>query len=363
VIRIALWAAHYTIRPTDLHHVAFAVLVVGEKLNSFQQRFGRTIGVHHGQTSTLTSLVCQVLYVTRFQSFTMSKKSKRARKRKGLQARKHFELNKVKCMTDKPKTARESANTKKNEGAPPDPTITAPRTPTAGSGHTQTEATHKKRDYSQHVVGVIVASRGVISWIWKQRGFSDSHSGSITALATVVLAFLTYKYVSYSQRQWQTMQETLRLERPWIGPTQRGTIFDPKTKRLQGVIWHFQNGGRSVATKVVLDLKFKIGPSPMLLPAVSTFPKSDICENGKLNTGIQSNVAIPGFDISTGIGPSPDIVASFDAIYGGTAGLYIVGCIDYSDSSGVPWYRTNVNEVLIPETNKFTINRLGNEAR
>jgi len=63
MVRIAFRAPHNTIGPTDLHHVAFAVLVIVEKLYRFQQRFGRMIDVRHGQNSTLNYVVCQVLYL------------------------------------------------------------------------------------------------------------------------------------------------------------------------------------------------------------------------------------------------------------------------------------------------------------
>lgn len=50
--------------------------------------------------------------------------------------------------------------------------------------------------------------------------YMTEHHGFMTFLATATIAWLTWTYVDYSGRQWQTMQQQLELsQRPWISPT------------------------------------------------------------------------------------------------------------------------------------------------
>lgn len=72
MVGIALRAPHDAIRPPCSHHIALAVLVVGEELNRFEQRFRGIIGALHGQHSTLKKVVCQVLYLVCSQSLSVS---------------------------------------------------------------------------------------------------------------------------------------------------------------------------------------------------------------------------------------------------------------------------------------------------
>jgi hypothetical protein len=67
--------------------------------------------------------------------------------------------------------------------------------------------------------------------------------------------------------QLAVMQDTIKLERPWIGPTERTLHYETYKKgdrlppfsdeRFRGVGWHFKNGGRTVATRVHVHLEFE----------------------------------------------------------------------------------------------------------
>ena len=85
-------------------------------------------------------------------------------------------------------------------------------------------------------------------------GFLDQHDGSITALATIVIAFLTFNYVNYSRKQWDTMQQQLDLsQRPWVEAKLEITsplVFDHNRWRLEASLASY-NHGQSVALNVL----------------------------------------------------------------------------------------------------------------
>jgi hypothetical protein len=182
----------------------------------------------------------------------------------------------------------------------------------------------------------------------------------IEAACAVLLVFITGTYTVFAGRQWSVMDDTLKLERPWIGPTKRMVTFDEKSKHMERVQWYFQNGGRTVATKIRGGVELKIGPP--VTEALDTSPSSEKCNKGEVPAG--GNVAIPGIEYSVGAIASATsvIVAGMDSIYSNKVGLYLVGCVYYSDSSGKPQYRTDVSEVFIPNMQSFVVAPLGNEA-
>jgi len=163
--------------------------------------------------------------------------------------------------------------------------------------------------------------------------------------------------------QLGVMRDTLSLERPWIGPVARTLVFDnsdPAKGHLKALGWHYRNGGRTVATRMRFNLEFKLGP---LEPTESTVPVSENCRKGEL-AGKEGNIAIPGdFDNRTPITVPPEIEKSMDDIYQGKIGLYIVGCIDYSDAARKSWYRTEVLELFLPKNPNFWTPGFGNNAR
>ena len=170
------------------------------------------------------------------------------------------------------------------------------------------------------------------------------HSQAIIAILTLVIAATGFGYVLVAWCQLGVTSDTLKLERPWIGPTARTLNFGPD-KHLTAIGWHYQNGGRTVATRMRYNLEFKIGPTE---PTESNAPKSDECRKGEL-TGKEGSVAIPGtFDYLTPVGVPPEIEKSMNDVYQGRVGLYIVGCIDYSDNARKSWYRTEVLELFLP---------------
>jgi len=67
MLGVAGWTPDNTIGPSRLNHELAAVIVIAEKLDRIQERFGCIIGVHYGYYSTLNGVVCQVLYLSLFQ--------------------------------------------------------------------------------------------------------------------------------------------------------------------------------------------------------------------------------------------------------------------------------------------------------
>lgn len=97
--------------------------------------------------------------------------------------------------------------------------------------------------------------------------FVDAHNSFVTALATVAIAVLTWSYVTYSEKQWKTMQQQLDLsQRPWIEPKLQVTsplIFENNRWRLD-LDETLENHGSTVAMNVLswndmFPFKWEIG--------------------------------------------------------------------------------------------------------
>jgi hypothetical protein len=164
-----------------------------------------------------------------------------------------------------------------------------------------------------------------------------------------------------------TLGQMVAMSRPWIGPYKRGVILEKKTDHLTEVDWYFKNGTNVVGTQFRNHLDLMVGPvyevGDMSGPEQPNLPHDEICDKGQLSDTYGANIVLPNVeDYHLRVTPSTAVLARYDDIYSEKAGLYLVGCIDYSDSGQKAWYRTNVREVLMPD-NSFMITRFGNEAK
>lgn len=109
----------------------------------------------------------------------------------------------------------------------------------------------------------------------------------------VIAVVVGCAYTIAAYQQLTVMGDTLKLERPWIGPTGRQkeghNYTDPITKKSSctwtEVNWYFQNGGRNPAVRTRINIVVKLGPpipKSLDLPE-SDLPKNDGCEKGKLD--------------------------------------------------------------------------------
>jgi hypothetical protein len=189
------------------------------------------------------------------------------------------------------------------------------------------------------------------------------HSGAVVAIFTIVIAITGIAYTSFAFLQWQTMHDTLSLERPWLGPTQRRPVLvDAKTGQIQAVYWNIRNGGRSPAINVHYNMVLMIGPILDFNQLDrNKYPKVTPCENRL--TGEQGNVLVPNSEIGIRVAILPEVRARLSSVYSSTVGLYLVGCIDYSDTTKQARFRTNVLEYFDPSPpgNLITPN-MGNDA-
>lgn len=93
--------------------------------------------------------------------------------------------------------------------------------------------------------------------------FLDKRSGAITALATVAIVVLTFVYVTYSKKQWQTMQDSNQIARdagarPFLGLAEENAIrADPLTIDAKGNV---------IAECVVTAKNYGTYPAQNVLP-------------------------------------------------------------------------------------------------
>jgi hypothetical protein len=200
------------------------------------------------------------------------------------------------------------------------------------------------------------------------------HSQAIIAMLTLVIALTSIGYVFVASKQLGAMKDTLKLERPWIGPTGRkldvmntANSQGKQISRLAGVDWYFQNGGRSAATQTRINIVIKLGPQTpetVFMPR-DQLPKNAACEKGELDSSFGNFTVIPAIPNTSfhAIFADSNIPSSIEELQARGQNLWLVGCVDYSDSSLRPWFRTNVLEYWDAKTNSFALWQTGNDAR
>src|ERR1019366_3758941 len=144
----------------------------------------------------------------------MSNRSKR-------RARRNLENCKTKGLIDEPKAKDQGDEAEQRKGTKPSLTNSALSGAPTSTSEPQTDDTDKPAQKSDKIMRPLVTIRCVVSLAF---GFLDRHNGSIAALATVAIVFLTGFYVWFSKQQWEEMissnkitsASVLTAHRPWI---------------------------------------------------------------------------------------------------------------------------------------------------
>jgi hypothetical protein len=183
-------------------------------------------------------------------------------------------------------------------------------------------------------------------------------SGPVAKL-TVVFAGLgaasTTIYAIFAIAQWIVMSDTLKLERPWLGADQERMDISDSTKRVAYAWIRMKNGGRSPAVNMRFNAVFMIGEA---LPVGRSVKRDELPKNSECANripGDEGNVVVPNGDVNLPVGFPREVASRLDDVYNRKVGLYIVGCVDYTDSSGKPKYRTNILMAMIPNLSGGTI--------
>jgi len=161
------------------------------------------------------------------------------------QARRNFEFNQSKGWINAQATPDKTAEPKKEEKRTAPIIATGSNTP-AFTGQPQTENTRKTKKYGQYIVWPFVAVWRIFRVVFS---FLDKHNGAVTALATIVIAVLTYYYATYSKKQWQITSDTLQIsQRAYVTIGRKdGVIADfivPKDEKQNAeIVIYFQNTG------------------------------------------------------------------------------------------------------------------------
>lgn len=213
--------------------------------------------------------------------------------------------------------------------------------------------------------------------------FTQNHN-VVTAVFTVAIAFATVVYAVVATLQWcvmrgqlSEMQATRQLERPWIGPVGRRLALRDKTdargnqrKEVIGAEWQMENGGHTTAVRTRFKLEVTDGPfQPDFSVRRDKLPKSEDCEKGELSDSFGSAVIVPGVKLAFTAHISPELEnmlgedTVWDELANRKIGVWLVGCVDYSDATRKQWFRTNVLEYYNPVDKGFTVWPIGNDAR
>lgn len=126
-------------------------------------------------------------------------------------------------------------------------------------GQSKASQANTGRQYGKHIVwGLVTVRRFVLKLLISIIGFLDKYDGAVTAVATLVICFLTWEYVTYSKKQWEAMQNSntasrntlVATERPWVGPDFKESPI-ALGKSGEPVRWrvYFRNSGNSPALR------------------------------------------------------------------------------------------------------------------
>lgn len=158
----------------------------------------------------------------------MAKKDRRPLGNKNKRTRRNFQTNQ--SLIDESKAADERDKTKQPESSLPNASTSLSETPTA-TRRTPDDKAKKKREFGAYIMWTLAGIRRGITSLFR---VLDKHDGSITALATVAIVGLTFVYVRYSKKQWETMNGQLTQmqsqTRAWLGIVEEnGLRADPMT--------------------------------------------------------------------------------------------------------------------------------------
>lgn len=102
----------------------------------------------------------------------------------------------------KPKEAESSASTG----------TTLSKPPTATSSTKEQESSDRTQ-FSKKWVSALAAIWRAITWLFR---LLEGHNAAVTAVATIAIAVLTAEYVNYSKKQWEAMENTIKLSKKQV---------------------------------------------------------------------------------------------------------------------------------------------------
>jgi hypothetical protein len=110
-----------------------------------------------------------------------------------------------------------------------------------------------------------------------------------------------------------------------------------------------RNGGRSPAINTRWYLTFMIGPTKDARRLDGEIPKATVCDKELFGKGTGS-VILPNGEATLPVGIPQQVAARLDDVYSAPpkVGLFVVGCLDYTDTSQKPRYRTNFTLAVEP---------------
>lgn len=274
----------------------------------------------------------------------MSRNAERKRRRRERRARINLKHDETQAVIDKPDADNESANSEPKKDSCG---ISTP-TPAATSQPKKQNPAEDAKRTSKIMRPLVAMWRGIIFLGNRSaRGFNflNSHSGAITAIATVVIAALTFIYAWYSRRQWQVAQDTLQVgQRAYITVGRKdGTIAefipskDPKQKAE--LVLYFQNSGRLPAklnwgASLAIPDNFTKDSKPIGLTLIHPFKLMGRARDKKTGSisGQEADATIAGDSIFGGVVGEieQDRLPEFSV----DADIMIIGSFEYCDELG-----------------------------
>jgi hypothetical protein len=203
-------------------------------------------------------------------------------------ARRNAKVRERKRLIEEPTTSSEWNKPEKSDDGLPvvaDAVISAGN-PASGSP-TETQPPKKGKQYREYGMRMLKAVWRFIAWLFMGMvGFLDKYDGAVTAIATIAIGFLTYEYVTYSKKQWETMQASNELtkqslsiavdtlvssHRPWVFILDNAVTatkplsFDAAGRAYGTISYSIKNIGGSPALNVSGVPEIRIGKINMLM--------------------------------------------------------------------------------------------------
>ena len=117
----------------------------------------------------------------------------------------------------------------------------------------------------------------IISWLTAFIEFLNSNNGIITALATALLAYITWRYVRLMKTYVQLTQENVQLTQEILKATNKPEVILYLSPEVGTMNLCIENIGVGYASNIKFTVDY---PPNQLSPSGVKFENSDICKNG-----------------------------------------------------------------------------------
>jgi len=237
-----------------------------------------------------------------------------------------------------------------DEGGDAEVPLLTTRLPTSTYRHKTNEKAQRTRENIKKIYRVF---RTCCAWLWRK---VITNSSVVVALATVAMAITTGIYTIYSQKQWHSMQDSLRISvRPFVG-------VDEGADALQTGPVHIDEAGNASVVYRIRAKNYSNSPANNVTTMANFIVADDLNTVYQQEEYACGDAVIGKPDIGLILFPGKErFFTSMDATTtisskhpGSRLQAWLAGCIGYRDQFGY-LYRTKFMYMLYDDAGRVVV--------